>query len=140
MCGGDGPGGWLMDDLRRQLERKTQRAAANTASDIESRLRRTSPVDSGQMRSQTRATSRTTATGAEIEIVVDTPYAHIVASGQRPHRITPRREGGVLVFDVGGRTVYARSVNHPGAQPNDWWASAIRDLPDILERNWRGAR
>ena len=129
-----------LDAMRRQLERKARLTAAITASDLESRLRRTSPVDTGNMRAYTTAKSTPTAAGARIDVKVDTPYAHIVAHGQRPHVIRPRREGGVLVFDVGGRTVYARSVNHPGAQARTWWADALRDMPNILQRNWNGVR
>ena len=129
-----------LDDMRRQLQRKARLAAANTASDLESRLRRTSPVDTGNMRSFTTAKAAPSAAGARIDVKVDTPYAHIVAHGQRPHVITPRRESGVLVFDVGGRTVFARSVNHPGAQARSWWADALREVPDMLQRNWNGVR
>lgn len=130
----------MLSDLHRQLERKAFAAAQGTAREWEARLRRESPVDTGEMRAQTTVKARATPRGAKVEASVNTPYAHIVAFGQRPHQIRPRREGGVLVFDVGGRTVFARSVNHPGAQPNDWWESARRDLPAMLARNWQAVR
>lgn len=128
-----------LDPMRRELQRKARVTARNTARDLESRLRRTSPVDSGNMRQRTRATSRTTRTGAIIDVIVDTKYAHIVRSGQRPHVITPRQAGGVLAFRTGGQLVFARSVNHPGALGNSWWDNALRDVPGMLQRNWRGA-
>jgi len=31
-----------------------------------------------------------------------------------PYTIRPKKAGGVLVFKIGGRTIYARSVTHPG--------------------------
>lgn len=127
------------DQLRRELERKANVTGRNSARDIQHRLRQTGPISSGQMQSATTAKSRPNARGSLIEIKIDTDYAHIVSGGQRPHVITPRRPGGVLVFDVGGRTVFARRVNHPGAQPNDWWTRTIREVPDIIARNWRGA-
>lgn len=129
-----------LSDLRRQLERKARIASATTASDLESRLRRTSPVDTGDMRAHTTVTSRPTASGTRIEAKVDTTYAHIVAHGQRPHVITARREGGVLAFRSGGQLRFARSVNHPGAQGRTWWDDALRDLPDLLARNFSNAR
>jgi len=128
------------DSMRRDLERKARLTATNTARDIESRLRRESPSASGNMRQRTTAKASTTTRGALIDIKVDTDYAHIVRGGQRPHVITPRRAGGVLRFQSGGRTVFARSVNHPGAQPRSWWDDALRDVPDLLQRNWRGVR
>lgn len=129
-----------LDSLRRDLNNKARLTGANTASTVESRLRRESPVASGNMRAYTTAKSSVAASGVRIDIKVDTPYAHIVARGQRPHAITARSPGGVLVFQSGGRTVFARSVNHPGAQPRSWWDDAIRDLPDLLARTWRGLR
>jgi hypothetical protein len=126
--------------LKRQLERKARIAMANTASDLESKLRRTSPIDSGEMRNRTTVRSRATANGAILEAKVDTPYAHIVSGGQRPHAIVPRNPGGVLVFESGDRTVFTKRVAHPGAQPRTWWTDAIRGLPDLLATNWRGVR
>ena len=129
-----------LSDLRRQLRRKAEITGRNTASDVESRLRRESPLSSGNMRAQTTAKSTATTRGALIDIKVDTPYAHIVRSGQRPHVITPRNPGGVLVFQSRGETRFARSVNHPGAQGRSWWDDTLRATPDILARNWRGVR
>lgn len=54
------------------------------------------------------------------------PAALYVVHGTRPHRIEPRRQGGVLRFMVGGRVVYARYVNHPGTKPNDFLLQALR--------------
>lgn len=126
------------DPMRRELERKARLTGTNTARDWESRLRRTSAVDTGNMRQRTRVTARTSRTGATLNAIVDTPYAHIVRSGQRPHRITPRRAGGVLAFRSGGSLVFARSVNHPGTTGNTWWDDALRDVGDMMQRNWRG--
>ena len=41
-------------------------------------------------------------------------YAVYVHEGTRPHVIRPRNPGGVLHFTMNGRSVFARSVNHPG--------------------------
>lgn len=54
------------------------------------------------------------------------PATIYVVNGTRPHRIYPRRPGGVLRFTVGGRVVYARYVNHPGTKPNNWMREALR--------------
>jgi HK97 gp10 family phage protein len=44
-------------------------------------------------------------------------YARIQEYGgtTRPHVIEPRA-GGVLAFQIGGKTVFARRVNHPGSK------------------------
>lgn len=46
------------------------------------------------------------------------PYAAIHEfGGQTPaRRIEPRKAGGVLAFQAGGQTVFARFVNHPGSK------------------------
>lgn len=54
------------------------------------------------------------------------PATIFVVNGTRPHKIFPRRPGGVLRFELGGRTVYARYVNHPGTRPNNFMVEALR--------------
>ncbi len=48
----------------------------------------------------------------------------VVTPPSRPHRIEPTKEHGLLVFDIGGKTVFIRGgVNHPGSNPVDWVSS-----------------
>jgi hypothetical protein len=54
------------------------------------------------------------------------PASLYVIHGTRPHRIVPRRRGGVLRFTVGGRVVYAKYSMHPGTRPNDFLLKALR--------------
>jgi hypothetical protein len=54
------------------------------------------------------------------------PATIYVINGTRPHRIYPRRPGGVLRFTVGGKVVHARYVNHPGFRGNDFLSKALR--------------
>lgn len=66
--------------------------------------------------------------GGEFRGVINVrhPAALYVVHGTRPHRIAPRRPGGVLRFTVGGRVVYARFVNHPGTRRDDFLKDALR--------------
>lgn len=125
-----------LDGLRNDLRSKTLSVAVAAAREWEQDLRRTSPVDTGEMVSRTTVTARPTPTGARIDAVVDTDYAEMVSEGTRPHIITPRKQGGVLRFVVNGRTVFARIVHHPGARPNTWWKDALDNLPNLLRRLW----
>lgn len=59
-------------------------------------------------------------------INVSHPAALFVTLGTRPHRIQPRRPGGVLRFTVNGQVVYARFVNHPGNKPDSFLRDALR--------------
>lgn len=65
--------------------------------------------------------------GAKSYKVISTnPNTVFVHNGTRPHVILPRR-GKYLVFEVGGRTVYARRVNHPGNKADPFLTRALRD-------------
>jgi hypothetical protein len=66
--------------------------------------------------------------GGEFRGVISVRHsaALYVINGTRPHRIVPRRPGGVLRFTVNGRVVYARYANHPGSKPNDFLRKALR--------------
>lgn len=126
-----------MDALRLDLTRKVTATANRTARDWEARLKRTGPTDTGRMRDATTSKVSGRAGSILIETKVDVPYAAILRRGQRPHVITPAHNR----FLYNARTGFAaRSpVNHPGTQPNNWWDDAIRDLPDLIMRNWRAS-
>jgi hypothetical protein len=127
-----------LDSLRRDIERKAQVASSRTASQWERQLRQNSPSDTGNMRQKTTVRSTPTATGTRIEAKVDTAYAHILRAGQRPHEITRANPGKFLVNYRSGFEAVS-PVSHPGAQGRTWWDDAIRDVPDMLRRNWQGA-
>lgn len=47
-----------------------------------------------------------------------------------PHVIEPKVAGGVLAFQMGGKTVFARKVNHPGSKipERSFLRSALKDM------------
>lgn len=73
------------------------------------------------------------ASGATGELRATAEHASYVRDGTPPHEITPRR-GRFLRFEVGGKTVFATKVNHPGTKPNDFWKRAAEKAEDVLER------
>lgn len=58
-------------------------------------------------------------------VMVDHPAASFVLTGTKRHMIYPKRKGGVLKFEIGGRTVFARYVDHPGTKPNNFLLKAL---------------
>lgn len=54
------------------------------------------------------------------------PIALLHHEGTKAHEIRPKREGGVLRFEIGNEVVFATVVHHPGTKPN-------RYLTDPLE-------
>lgn len=62
-----------------------------------------------------------------ITVVSTNPHTILVHNGSRPHRIVPRRRGGVLRFVIDGRVQFARVVNHPGYRGDPFLTKALRD-------------
>lgn len=62
----------------------------------------------------------------KIDVISTNPNTLFVNSGTRPHIIRPRR-AQYLRFEVDGRVVYARSVNHPGFRGTRFMERALRD-------------
>ncbi|HEX9832541.1 MAG TPA: hypothetical protein VGA66_05535 [Mycobacterium sp.] len=102
--------------VHRNMERRVRRAEAEAI--------RGAP---GSMKQRIRAQIQR-GPGGEFRGVISVrhPAAIYVTGGTRPHRIVPRRPGGVLRFTVNGQVVFARYVNHPGNKPNDFLRKALR--------------
>lgn len=62
--------------------------------------------------------------GPSADITVRHEAVGYVINGTRPHQIRPRTRQA-LRFTVGGRIVFARLVNHPGTQANDFLNKAL---------------
>lgn len=62
-----------------------------------------------------------------IEVISTHPATQFVHDGTRRHIIRPRNPGGVLRFQVGGRIVFAKVVNHPGYRGDPFLTDALRD-------------
>jgi hypothetical protein len=61
------------------------------------------------------------------KVLSSNEHTLLVHNGSRAHRILPRRAGGVLRFNVGGRVVFARAVNHPGYRGDPFLTRALRN-------------
>jgi len=66
------------------------------------------PVRTGRTRKSYRVVPGLSATR-----IMGSEVAEFIDAGVKPHRITAAR-GTTLVFPEGGRTVFAKKVNHPG--------------------------
>lgn len=70
--------------------------------------------------------------GSIIYIESNVAYAEYVHDGTRPHVI--RARGRALRFVVGGRVVYARSVQHPGTRARPFLTRALQEVS--RQRGW----
>lgn|GEM_PF-655576 len=75
-------------------------------------------VVTGHLRSSIRHRVREGSDTLTVTFGTDVPYAPIHEFGGHtpPRVLRPREAGGVLSFLIGGRRVFAKSVNHPGSR------------------------
>ena len=60
-------------------------------------------------------------------------YGKFVRNGTKPHEIRPINKGGVLVFKIGGKTIFAKKVNHPGNKPNPYHEKAYAKVSGRID-------
>ena len=81
-------------------------------------------VDTGALRRTIRTETHTASGMGPVAIISaggpTAPHALMHHEGTRPHEIRPNPPRSVLKFTVGGRTVYATRVLHPGTRENKY--------------------
>lgn len=102
-------------------------------------------VTTQKARSEHRWQDRTGNTRANIDGAVDNvsdgahgvvgadDIAQLLNDGTRPHEIRGKR-GGYLKFEVGGATIFRRSVRHPGTSPDPFLDAAADAAEEELDR------
>jgi len=89
---------------------------------------RNTPEKSGVLRRGNQ--SDVVASGDYGRVFNQVPYAGFVHNGTPPHVIVPKRPGGVLVFQIGGKTIFTKRVNHPGTNANPFYDRAVQQSDD----------
>lgn len=117
---------------RAALSRTIRGASRNeldaAARRVMNRAKVLAPVDTGRLRASIRIESRRTLTLRTIYTIgSDVSYAPYVNDGTRPHKIRPKAKKA-LKFRVGGKTVFAAVVNHPGTKANPFLDRALREV------------
>ena len=107
--------------LRSRLASLTRRIANQARQDV--------PVLTGNLGRSIREDEIVAAGPLKLEggVTAHADYAAAVHEGSRPHVIVPRR-ASVLRFEVGGRTVFARRVQHPGTKPRPFLRNAAERI------------
>lgn len=103
------------DSVFRKVMETTALLAETAAKKLQS-----GPVlktQSGFLSSRTTAVVEQTPDGYAIRLGNPQRYSRILELGGRtaPHTIVPKKPGGVLAFERGGETIFARRVDHPGS-------------------------
>ena len=97
------------------------------------RSRILTPVDTGRLRSSERLSFNLSGANPSFKVSTNVQYAEYVHDGTRPHVIRPRRKQA-LKFRVGGMTVFAKVVNHPGTRARPFFERALVEV--ARARGW----
>ena len=119
---------WNIAGLERTLHTEKSpvgRHISHRAHGILLGARRQVGVDTGALKASLRVTRNKRDPRGQF-VMVGSPlnYALMHHNGTKPHIITPNRSQ-YLVFNKGGRVIYATSVRHPGTKPNRYLTDNI---------------
>lgn len=114
--------------LNRQIRGASRTELETAARQVVNRAKVLAPVDTGRLRSSIRVEARRTFTLRSVYTIgSDVEYADMVHGGTKPHIIRPKTKQ-VLRFKVGGKTVFARVVKHPGTKARPFLDRALREV------------
>lgn len=105
-----------LPQMGANMAARVSQAVRKSAFDIEARAKSLAPVDTGNLKNTIK--TDIAGDGLSAEVTANADYAAHVEYGTRPHVIRPKN-ASMLAFKIGGVTVFAKEVNHPGtaAQP-----------------------
>lgn len=86
------------------------------------------PVDTGYLRSTGKMNVGVRGNVARGQVQYTANYAAAVHNGRRALTIRPRRAGGRLRFEVGGRVVYATKVHQKARPARPFLTTALREV------------
>lgn len=115
-------------ELNRAMTNASREELREASRQVVNRAKVLAPVRTGRLRSSIRAEPpRIFSLRGSVKVGSDLEYAAFVNDGTRPHTIRPRTKQ-VLRFQVGGRVVFAKVVNHPGTRANPFLDRALREV------------
>lgn len=129
-----------LDNIIKEIETGLEKAIAEVSEKAVDIMKQEVPVDTGNLRDSVNAV-KTGKLSYEIghdpakTTKDDYDYARGVYFGTRAHLITPRKPGGVLVFDVGGKTIFTKRANHPGTKANKYLDRTLDRLQSYVSNS-----
>ncbi len=113
------------EEILRKTDVAISRALDVGGSRIVSRARATAPRRTGVLANANEFRVVKTARGHLLRIQNTAPHAKFVEEGTKPHEITPKN-AQALRFEIGGLTVFAKRVMHPGTRPTFFLRSSVQ--------------
>lgn len=128
-----------VESLKHQVREYALARAGRLGDAFIEQLRQNMPRRTGNLAESASVTSIEPKTdGVTVKITVSSPYGRFQNDGTGIYGpdgvpITPRRAGGVLVFDwpAAGGVVFARRVR--GTEPTHFWERTLDQWPQIIE-------
>lgn len=114
------------DEFNDELDKIVAQMAQQTRSIIVSNT----PVDTGNLRSSIIAEQDD---NGDWIVGTAVPYAEQVEIGMKPTVITPKNKQA-LKFNIGGQTVFAKKVNHPGFDGSHMFMKGVNWLESNAEK------
>lgn len=102
----------LVEDLKKKIR--------PVIFDTHREIMMNTPVDTGRLRQSIVVEE----TKGGFIIGTNVSYAEYVELGTRPHIIRPVNKQA-LKFKIGGKTIFAKSVNHPGTQGHHMFLKGV---------------
>jgi hypothetical protein len=96
---------------------------------VQNRAKILAPVDTGRL----RASISKDVNSLSFKVFSNVEYAGYVNDGTRPHVIRPRHKQALRVR-IGGRTVFAKEVHHPGTRAKPYLDRALQEV--ARQRGW----
>lgn len=109
-----------MKEARRLVGRATRKTLARSTI--------LCPVDTGLLRASGKMSLGQRGNTVVGEVAYTAEYAAAVHNGRRALTIRPKRPGGRLRFQVGGRTVYARRVHQQARAARPFLTTALQEV------------
>lgn len=130
------------DDLRQRYIGRARVGYARAGAVLESDLRSTGPVRTGELVRKTRVTPQGP---LRLRVTVDVPYASFVRDGTPPHPIAaknrtylafawPKVAGDERFRRLPDGRVLLKRVNHPGTKANPWYDRALNQFRTVTIR------
>lgn len=66
-----------------------------------------------------------------VRVGKEAPYGKFQHEGTKPYSIFPNRKKA-LRFVIGGRTIFAKKVDHPGLKPKPFMTDALREQRTVI--------
>jgi hypothetical protein len=114
--------------LNRTLTDASRSELREASRQVVNRAKVLAPVDTGRLRASIKADPpRIFSLRGSVKVGSNVEYAAMVNDGTRPHVIKPVT-AKALRFKVGGRTVFARLVHHPGTRARPFLDRALQEV------------